>query len=65
MADLVCKHYQSLKSECLFDFSLKEEQIFILNRVCNGNDVFVCLTTGFGKTICMVLPPLLLDKVNY
>ena len=37
--------------------SLKEEQKFCIKVFLEGNDVFVMLPTGFGKTVCFTCLP--------
>ena len=64
MVDFVARHFEIVSAEHALSVTLKPEQSRIINTVCNQKDVFVCLPTGFGKTLCMVLPPLLLNKVN-
>ena len=46
-----------------FDFKIKKRQCEIIQSVLQGNDTFAVLPTGYGKSICYVLPPLILDKV--
>ena len=43
------------------DFHLKKEQEQAIRAVYNGNDVFVWLPTGFGKSICFQTLPFLFD----
>ena len=40
---------------------LKDEQVNILCTFVEGRDVFVSLPTGFGKSLCYRLLPLVLD----
>ena len=42
---------------------LKEEQKQEVCSFVSGNDVFVSLPTGYGKSICFALLPLVLDRV--
>ena len=42
--------------------SLKEKQIEIINEILLGNDVIGLLPTGYGKSLCYILPPLLSKK---
>jgi len=44
-----------------FNFKLKREQLDIIQAICKGRDVNAVLPTGFGKSICFVVPPLLAD----
>lgn len=40
---------------------LKEEQKLALKSFIGGRDVFVCLPTGYGKTLCYCLLPKVFD----
>lgn len=42
---------------------LKEEQRCILLNFLKGRDVFGCLPTGFGKSVCFLLLPMLFDEL--
>ena len=57
--------FSILKGERNFNFDLKEEQVKIIDLFVNKKDVFAVLPTGFGKSVCYLLPPLILDKVLY
>jgi ATP-dependent DNA helicase RecQ len=49
-----------------FDFSdLKEKQIDVINELLLGNDVIGLLPTGYGKSMCYILPPLLTKKTIF
>ena len=47
---------------------LKEEQRMAIKAFVNGRDVFVCLVTGFGKSLCYASLPtevtVVLDILN-
>ena len=43
-----------------FEFDIKEKQEEAVTSVIAGKDTFVSLPTGFGKSLCYILPPLLL-----
>jgi ATP-dependent DNA helicase RecQ len=40
---------------------LKKEQLDTILHILNGKDVFLVLPTGYGKSICLFLPPLFMD----
>ena len=43
---------------------LKDKQIKAISRFCSGNDVFVSLPTGYGKSLIYALLPLIFDKIR-
>uniref|UniRef100_A0A1X7UPI7 DNA 3'-5' helicase n=1 Tax=Amphimedon queenslandica TaxID=400682 RepID=A0A1X7UPI7_AMPQE len=43
---------------------LKKEQKNAITTFVEGNDVFVCLPTGFGKSVCYFCLPLIFDALN-
>lgn len=45
--------------------TLKDKQIDIINEILAGNDVIGLLPTGYGKSMCYILPPLLIKKVVF
>ena len=45
----------------LSDLKLKNEQKEAIYEVYGGKDVFVCLPTGFGKSVCFQILPFLFD----
>ena len=48
-------------SERLSDLKLKNEQKEAIYAVYGGKDVFVCLPTGFGISVCFQILPFLFD----
>ncbi|XP_003391641.1 PREDICTED: ATP-dependent DNA helicase Q-like SIM [Amphimedon queenslandica] len=42
----------------------KEQQEAIIKFVVEGQDVFVCLPTGFGKSMCFLCIPVLVDIIT-
>jgi RecQ family ATP-dependent DNA helicase len=45
--------------------NLKEKQIQVINEILSGNDVIGLLPTGYGKSMCYILPPLLTKKIMF
>ena len=43
---------------------LTEDQINVIYSFVCGKDVFVCLPTGSGKSLCFALLPLVFDKIR-
>lgn len=43
---------------------LKDEQKMVLRAFVTGNDVFVSLPTGYGKSNCYALLPLVFDRMR-
>ena len=41
---------------------LKKEQQRAIEIICHGDDIFVSLPTGFGKSICFHVLPILFDR---
>ena len=54
----------SLAAEELNYSPLKEEQVMAIQEFLNGNDVFVILPTGFGKTVCYACLPKAYDILH-
>jgi ATP-dependent DNA helicase RecQ len=46
-----------------FHLQIKAEQKEIIQNVLERKNTVAVLPTGFGKSMCYVLPPLILDKV--
>ena len=44
--------------------SVRVEQKTALLQFLSGNDIFVCLPTGYGKSLCYILLPLIFDRLN-
>lgn len=61
------KIFEEIKIKHNFNFDLKQEQKKIIDLVLNGQSVSGVLPTGYGKSMCYILPPLLLNQVilNY
>jgi RecQ family ATP-dependent DNA helicase len=45
--------------------NLKEKQTEIIMNYLNGHDVVGLLPTGYGKSLCYLLPPLITDKIMF
>lgn len=57
--------FQELKkTKFNLDFSLKKEQITVLDALLERKDVIAILPTGFGKSMCYSLLPLMYDQVS-
>ena len=50
-------------SGCL-EITLKEKQYEAIEGFCSGNDVFVSLPTGYGKSLIFAVLPLVFDKMR-
>ena len=44
---------------------LKDKQIEAINKLLLGNDVIGLLPTGYGKSLCYLLPPLITKKTIF
>ena len=44
--------------------SVRREQIDAVRAIASGNDVFVALPTGYGKSLCYAMLPLVFDKLH-
>ncbi|XP_060581206.1 uncharacterized protein LOC132737858 [Ruditapes philippinarum] len=56
------EHFKSLKAIYPFNFDLKDEQKRVIQAVMDKKDASVLLPTGYGKSMCYVVPPLLFDQ---
>jgi len=45
--------------------TLKDKQIEVINEILKGNDVIGLLPTGYGKSLCYILPPLITKKTIF
>ena len=59
MADLNESLVNRILLEKNYNFVVRKEQLEIINSIHSGKDTFAVLPTGFGKTICYVLPTLI------
>ena len=46
------------------NLTLKENQRDAIVGFCSGNDVFVSLPTGYGKSLIFAVLPLVFDKIR-
>ena len=44
---------------------LKDKQIEVINELLLGNDVIGLLPTGYGKSMCYLIPPLVTKKIMF
>jgi RecQ family ATP-dependent DNA helicase len=44
---------------------LKDKQIEVINELLLGNDIIALLPTGYGKSMCYTLPPLITKKIIF
>ena len=44
--------------------SIKPEQERVITEFVSGKDVFVCLPTGFGKSLCFTALPIVFDLIR-
>ena len=44
---------------------LKDKQIEVINELLLGNDVIGLLPTGYGKSMCYIIPPLITKKIMF
>ena len=45
--------------------SLKDKQIEVIDELLLGNDVIGLLPTGYGKSMCYIIPPLITKKIMF
>lgn len=52
------------ESAAVFKFALKEKQIEAISSFIEGNDTFVSLPTGYGKSVIYAILPSVFDKLR-
>lgn len=58
------KRINEILMEKKYNFHVKCEQLSVIENILLGKDTFAVLPTGYGKSMCYILPPLLLQKVH-
>ncbi len=58
------QHFECVKRKYDINFSLKPQQKEIITSILSKKPTFGILPTGFGKSMCYLLPPLLMDEVG-
>ena len=58
-ADEVEKRFEAVKGNYGISFRLKKEQIAIVVATAQNKNTLCLLPTGFGKTLCIVLPSII------
>ena len=53
-----------IKGKFHFNFELKDEQVEVVESILRGNHTVGVFPTGFGKSVCYLLPPLILDEIE-
>ena len=60
-----CIQSASVRSVCdQHGYKLKKEQEEAIRKFISGKDVFVCLPTGYGKSVCFMFLPEIMDVVH-
>lgn len=57
--------YETVREKHHFDFELKKEQLPVISAVVSKKDVCATLPTGYGNSMCYIIPPLLLGLVSF
>ena len=60
----IIEAYKKVKLKYNFPYNLKNEQVDVIDNILHGKSIFAILPTGFGKSDCFALPPLLMDEVS-
>ncbi|XP_006815053.1 ATP-dependent DNA helicase RecQ-like [Saccoglossus kowalevskii] len=63
--DIVCSWentFNRIKRSYNLHYHLKPEQIDVITHILRNENCFAVLPTGFGKSICYMLPPVLLNE---
>ncbi|KAH3730089.1 hypothetical protein DPMN_056068 [Dreissena polymorpha] len=63
--DLIARQLEFLKGEFKFTFNdLKDKQISVIASIVNKVDCMAIFPTGFGKSACNILPPLMMKNMH-
>lgn len=54
---ILLKHFNNIE--------LKDKQVDVINEILKGNDVIGLLPTGYGKSMCYIIPPLVTKKTIF
>lgn len=58
----VKKIFEEVRPLYNFEFELKDEQISVIESILEKKHTVGVFPTGFGKSVCFLLPPLILDQ---
>ena len=56
---------KKILSKYFNNIELKDKQIEVINELLSGNDVIGLLPTGYGKSMCYIIPPLITKKTIF
>ena len=56
---------KKILSKYFNDIELKDKQVDVINEILKGNDVIGLLPTGYGKSMCYIIPPLITKKTIF
>ncbi|KAH3693635.1 hypothetical protein DPMN_081074 [Dreissena polymorpha] len=63
--DMIAREFECLKGEFKFTFNnLKEKQINVIASIVKKVDCKAIFPTGFGKSACYILPPLIMTNMR-
>ena len=60
----VRKAFETIKANHGFNFTLKDGQLKVLYTLLNGRDCAGISPTGYEKSICYMVQPLIMDLLN-
>ena len=56
--------FRLVKDKYNFKYDIKHEQTLVCKTILRNQHSLAVLPTGFGKSECYILPPLILDEVT-